>query len=124
MVDAKQLPLDLLELQIGQLDLLMAMYPEDVLIGGHEMKLLDALRSAIESGSSSDVNAAQVINMVLRLPVVDEGASAAQTLQLDLTAPFTYEGPKAPKSRHTSTSESNNHHGSAERPQVNSRIPC
>jgi hypothetical protein len=71
------------------------MYPEDILIGGHEMRLLDALRSAIESGSSSDVNAAQVINMVLRLPV-DEGASAAQNLQLDLTAPFTYEGPQSP----------------------------
>ena len=97
MVDAKQLPLDLLELQIGQLDLLMAMYPEDVLIGDHEMKSLDALRSAIESGSSNNVNAAQVINMVLRLPVVDEGASAAQTLQLDLTAPFTYEAPQSPE---------------------------
>ena len=97
MADVKQLPLDLLELQIGQLDLLMAMYPEDVLIGDDEMRLLDALRSAIERGDSSDVNAARIINMVLRLPVVDEGASAAQNLQLDLTAPFTYEGPQSPE---------------------------
>jgi hypothetical protein len=97
MVDAKPLPLDILELQLGQLDLLMAMYPEDVLIGDHEIRSLDALRSAIESGSSSDVNAARVINIVLRLSVIDEGVSAAQSLQLDLTAPFTYEGPQSPE---------------------------
>ena len=86
------LPPDLLELQIGQIDLLMAMYPEDIALNDNGTKVLDALRSAIDDGRIGDFSIAPVVSMALELSVTDDDAPKAQTVQLDLTAPFTYEG--------------------------------
>lgn len=90
------LPADLLELQIGQIDLLMAMYPEDIVLDDHEQKLLDALRNAIDDGGARAFNAPPAVALVLALPIIEDDPSAAQKIHLDLTAPFTYEGSQVP----------------------------
>ncbi|KAF2626678.1 hypothetical protein BU25DRAFT_394775 [Macroventuria anomochaeta] len=87
------LPPDLLELQIGQIDLLMAMYPEDITLDDHAEKVLDILRNAVDNGGSCGLNIAPVVSMVLQLSIAEDDA---QTIRLDLTAPFTYEGFQTP----------------------------
>ncbi|KAF3009569.1 hypothetical protein E8E13_005846 [Curvularia kusanoi] len=91
------LPAELLELQIGQIDLLRAMYPDEISLDDHGSSLLDALRSAIDDGKIDGFEASPTVKMVLRLSVVDEEPSGPQKLQLDLTVPFTFESSKTPE---------------------------
>lgn len=90
------LPLELLELQIGQIDLLLAMYPEEITLDDHANKTLHKLRETIDHAGSSDFSTAPTISLVLELRITDDDTSQSQTLRLDLTAPFTYEGSQSP----------------------------
>ncbi|KAJ4348926.1 hypothetical protein N0V95_005052 [Ascochyta clinopodiicola] len=90
------LPRDLLELQIGQIDLLMAMYPEEVTLDEDTKLVLDTLRDIIDSGEGGDFDAAPIISLNLELSIAEDDAPKPQTIHLDLTAPFTYEGLQAP----------------------------
>jgi hypothetical protein len=90
------LPTELLELQIGQIDLLMAMYPEDVTLDDHAEKLLDSLRGVIDDSESAAFSIAPAVSISLKLSIADEDSSEVQSVQLDLTSPFTYEGPQCP----------------------------
>lgn len=89
------LPLDLLEFQIGQIDLLMAMYPEEVLLDDHARSTLDTLRASIDNGGSGDFGAAPTISAVLELAITADDAPSSQ-IRLDLTVPFTCEASQAP----------------------------
>jgi hypothetical protein len=91
------LPLDLLELQIGQIDLLMAMYPEEITLNDYSEKMLNTLRNAIDEGGSNAFHDSPIVSLLLELPLTDNGASNTQTLRLDLAAPFTYEGLQHPE---------------------------
>lgn len=90
------LPPELLELQIGQIDLLMAMYPEDITLNDHAERILDTLRDAIDDAESAEFSVAPAVSIGLKLPIADDDRPEAQSIQLDLTAPFTYEGPRSP----------------------------
>ncbi|KAJ8109706.1 hypothetical protein OPT61_g7265 [Boeremia exigua] len=90
------LPSDLLELQIGQIDLLMAMYPDDITISDQGAKVLDALRSALDESGVVDFNVAPVVSLELQLSITEADAPKEQSIKLDLTAPFTSESPQHP----------------------------
>ncbi|KAF1848035.1 uncharacterized protein K460DRAFT_374968 [Cucurbitaria berberidis CBS 394.84] len=93
------LPPDLVELQIGQIDLLMAMYPDEIVIEEDCERDLDALRKAIDNSSSVVSNGAQKIAITLDLPIATSGEepSCPKTLRLDLSVPFVYEGNTQPQ---------------------------
>jgi hypothetical protein len=90
------LPPELLELQIGQIDLLMAMYPEDITLDGHAQRTLDSMRSIVEVLGSAAFSTPPAVSISLNLSIADEDGREAQSLQLDITAPFTYEDPRCP----------------------------
>lgn len=91
------LPPELLELQVGQIDLLMAMYPEDIALDDHASNTLDALRNAIEVDSTFDFRTAPVVTMVLQLSITEADVAKEESIRLDLTAPFTCEASNSPE---------------------------
>ncbi|KAH7024040.1 hypothetical protein EDB80DRAFT_60444 [Ilyonectria destructans] len=90
------LPKDLMELQLGQIDLLMAMYTSDdaISIDDASSNLLEALRDWCESDRETVPEFTEAcITMLLSLDVSDEGHSSDETksLQLSLSVPLIYE---------------------------------
>ncbi|KAI8933440.1 hypothetical protein NX059_010054 [Plenodomus lindquistii] len=80
------LPLDLLELQIGQIDLLLAMYPEEADMDEGSQHVLDRLRQRTENEEIS-FDYAPIVSVLLRL-LVEAGSAHQKELQLNLTFPF------------------------------------
>ncbi|KAG9495200.1 hypothetical protein J7337_013435 [Fusarium musae] len=84
------LPKELMELQLGQIDLLMAMYASDdaIAIDSADSGLIERLRDWCESDGEATPNFSEtVINLQLRVDVEDEDTST-RTLQLTLTVPL------------------------------------
>lgn len=81
---------ELLELQIGQIDLLVAMYPEDVTLDDHAQVTLDTLRGVLDETEIAAFSTAPAVSINLRLSIADEDSPETQVVQLDLTAPFTH----------------------------------
>ena len=81
---------------MGQIDLLMAMYPDDFTLSNYSEKDINGLRSVIDEGRSADFKDAPTVSACLQLWVMEKDGSKTQALQLDLTAPFTYEGSQQP----------------------------
>lgn len=90
------LPPELLELQIGQIDLLSAMYPEDITLDDHARRTLDSMRSVADDLESTAFTTPPAVSISLKLSIDDEESPEAQCVQLDLTSPFTYEGAQCP----------------------------
>ncbi|KAF7548921.1 hypothetical protein G7Z17_g6739 [Cylindrodendrum hubeiense] len=96
------LPKDVMELQLGQIDLLMAMYESDdaISIDGASSELLEALRDWCEGGNEAVPEFTQeCITMLLSLDISDEDDSpphGAKSLQLSLSVPLVYEGGDIP----------------------------
>ncbi|KAJ4993566.1 hypothetical protein SVAN01_01114 [Stagonosporopsis vannaccii] len=90
------LPSDLLELQIGQIDLLVAMYPEDVSLEAQAAKMLDHLRNVVSNNGTVDSENAPVVSMVLQLSIAQADPAKDESIKLDLTAPFTYKTSHSP----------------------------
>ncbi|KAI8217078.1 hypothetical protein K4K53_009495 [Colletotrichum sp. SAR 10_77] len=93
------LPPDLIEHQIGQIDLLMAMYPteDEVTLDKDSSTLLDALKSDLENGSSDSFSLRKTppsVTLLLNLSIPD---SEDKTLPLDITVPFSHTGPATPE---------------------------
>ncbi|KIL86943.1 hypothetical protein FAVG1_09496 [Fusarium avenaceum] len=87
------LPQELMELQLGQIDLLMAMYASDdaISMDTGSSDLLDTLKSWCEDGGDCVPKLSQpVINLQLRLDAEDDDSST-KTLQLTLTVPLAFE---------------------------------
>jgi hypothetical protein len=92
------LPPDLIELQIGQIDLLMAMYPDDFVLDPSSENLLSSLRD--DCYSEHATNEATTITTRLHLPISisdEPNALEAKTLVLDLPFLFTHEGLDIPE---------------------------
>ncbi|KAI8152707.1 hypothetical protein KHU50_011388 [Colletotrichum sp. SAR 10_65] len=92
------LPPDLIEHQIGQIDLLMAMYPteDEVTLDKDSSNLLDALKSDLETGSSNSSSLRKSppsVTLLLNLSIPD---SEDKTLPLDITVPFSHTEPATP----------------------------
>ncbi len=85
------LPKDLIELQLAQIDLLMAMYPGEGAISIDETSSasLDSLR-ALDSSAIDAVlpNAASSASLLLTLEVEAEDGTQKKTFQLDILVPF------------------------------------
>ncbi|KAK2043568.1 hypothetical protein LZ31DRAFT_631917 [Colletotrichum somersetense] len=97
------LPTDFVEHQVGQIDLLTAMYPADgeIAIEGESEQTLSLFRSLIEDPSSSPplpsfARPPQVtILLTLAIAQEEEGSSNPETLQLDIGVPFAREAKSA-----------------------------
>ena len=94
----KLLPPELVELQIGQIDLLLAMYPEEIMLDENSQKILDSFRGTDNDRSHAAVKVTPSIPVNLDLPItISEGEpSSPQTLRLDLGVPFVYNGDEPP----------------------------
>ncbi|KAK1654611.1 hypothetical protein BDP81DRAFT_416128 [Colletotrichum phormii] len=93
------LPPDLIEHQIGQIDLLTAMYPteDEASIDKESEQSLQLLKTHIEQGSGitiSSLSRAPTVTILLTLtvPEPDQDPSSPKTLQLDINVPFSCEG--------------------------------
>jgi hypothetical protein len=87
------LPVELVELQLAQIDLLMAMYPGEGVLSIDETSsaMLDDLR--VSNGKSVDAvisNDAPSVSILLNLEVDTGGEALGKTVQLDILVPFTY----------------------------------
>jgi hypothetical protein len=101
MTDMQQwqiLPPDLVELQIGQIDLLLAMYPEEITLDESSQGILEILRGTDDSRSRAAVKYTPVISVILDLPIStsEEESSNSRTLRLDIGVPFGFSGSEPP----------------------------
>lgn len=87
------LPKDLMVLQLGQIDLLMAMYESDnaISIDGSSSALLETLRDWCENDGEIPKFTQSSINMLLTLEVSDEEGET-KSLQLTLSVPLVDQG--------------------------------
>ncbi|KAF2023669.1 hypothetical protein EK21DRAFT_80345 [Setomelanomma holmii] len=90
------LPIDLIELQLGQIDLLLAMYPDEAILEESARIRMDKLRDMENQNPDAAFPNAPSILIALQIAVYPD-ASPARTLQLDLVFPFTYGGIKEPE---------------------------
>ncbi|KAK1986190.1 hypothetical protein LZ30DRAFT_746643 [Colletotrichum cereale] len=97
------LPADLVEHQIGQVDLLTAMYPteEEVTIERESEQILSLFRSHLEDPSSAPlppfIRPPQATILLTLAISEQEGSPSPKTLQLDISVPFSREAERAPK---------------------------
>jgi hypothetical protein len=85
------LPKELMELQLGQIDLLMAMYASDdaIAMDSAASALIERLRDwCANDGEAAPKFSETVVNLQLRVDIEDEDSST-RTLQLTLTVPLT-----------------------------------
>ncbi|XWW94129.1 hypothetical protein V2A60_002071 [Cordyceps javanica] len=91
------LPKELLEAQLGQVDLLMAMYPIEgsVVLGDSSRATVQCLREALDGDSLANVsNELHDINLLLELEIPSEKSDAptsGATAQLSITIPLRYQ---------------------------------
>jgi hypothetical protein len=92
------LPPELLELQIGQIDLLLAMYPEEIHVGGDSQRMLEIIRNGNDVATKAAVKLMPNISMILDLPISlsEEEVPSPKTLRLDLGVPFVYDNNQPP----------------------------
>ena len=89
------LPPDLIEHQIAQVDLLMAMYPGDeVVMEENSRALFDSLNMGLIDNTipKRSTLGPTTINLLLHLSIVED-----KVLQLDINVPFAYEGDAPPE---------------------------
>jgi hypothetical protein len=90
------IPPDLIELQLGQIDLLLAMYPEEIVLEESSQNMIDRLRSS-ENESTTDRNFSTAPSVPILLHItITSGTSSLQVLELDLIFPFFHEGEAHP----------------------------
>jgi hypothetical protein len=92
MASWRLLPLDLIELQLGQIDLLLAMYPEDITIDASSQTTLDTLKSLEDESSKNSFAVAPSVSTLLQVIVPLDTTPNQHTLELDLTFPFFHDG--------------------------------
>jgi hypothetical protein len=92
MASWRLLPLDLIELQLGQIDLLLAMYPEDITIDASSQTTLDTLKSLEDESSKNSFAVAPLVSTLLQVIVPLDTTPNQHTLELDLTFPFFHDG--------------------------------
>ncbi|USP73034.1 hypothetical protein yc1106_00308 [Curvularia clavata] len=93
------LPPDLIELQLGQLDLLLAMYPSELNLSPSSSEALSSLRDTTSTTQiPSFIKDSPSISALLDLPIdVSDQSSDPKTLRLELSVPFAYQGEAVPE---------------------------
>ena len=99
------LPNDLIELQLAQIDLLMAMYPNEgaITIDEASSTTLNILRESLNSDGTTgrglltlSPNAAVSLRLILEVDILHSDNNInTKTLQLDVAVPFTYHNDNA-----------------------------
>ncbi|TLD30985.1 hypothetical protein PspLS_01699 [Pyricularia sp. CBS 133598] len=77
---------DLIELQLGQIDLLLAMYPESTTIDIDNSRRVEALRSIVDGNLASDPPAS--LSLVLSLDLHLDQVNCGSQLDLEISFPF------------------------------------
>ncbi len=94
------LPAELAEHQIGQVDVLMAMYPgeDEATLDAESEVLLSDLRTGIDDGLMPEFTKPPTVTVLLTLSVPDSAdpAAGSKALQLDINVPFWSEGEETP----------------------------
>jgi hypothetical protein len=89
------LPPELVELQIGQIDLLLAMYPDEIILEDDAQRMLEILRDGDAATTQTVLKITSNVSVFLDLPIEGD-PSSARTLRLDLGVPFVYDGDEPP----------------------------
>ncbi|KAF1918760.1 hypothetical protein BDU57DRAFT_119788 [Ampelomyces quisqualis] len=89
------LPTDLIELQLGQIDLLLAMYPEETTIDEGSQNTMDVLRDVDDASLNGTFATAPSVLIVLQVTITEEPIK--QMLDLDFIFPFSYENSMPPE---------------------------
>ncbi|KAI6278010.1 hypothetical protein MCOR21_006938 [Pyricularia oryzae] len=89
---------DLIELQLGQIDLLLAMYPESTTIDADNHRRAEALRSIVDGSLASDPPASLslVLSLDLDRTVRDCGSKLDRGSKLELEISFSFAQPDGP----------------------------
>lgn len=98
------LPPDLIELQLGQVDLLLAMYPSELSVPPSALETLSSLRDTTDlTQITSFIQSNPTISAFLDLPIEEDSkepssssSSSPKTLRLELSVPFAYQGENVP----------------------------
>ncbi|KAH6657414.1 hypothetical protein BKA67DRAFT_555215, partial [Truncatella angustata] len=92
------LPLDLMELQLSQIDLLLAMYPEDAELDANSESARVDLTNWIGGNIIAPGTCAPSLSVYLTLDLSDELSEppGSRSVILDLIIPTQYEGPQPP----------------------------
>ncbi|KAF9882266.1 duf1115 domain protein [Colletotrichum karsti] len=89
------LPIDLIEHQIGQIDLLMAMYPDTVTFENDSSSFLEIARKYVEEGTAPDPaklsKGPPTVTLLFKLAIPEHQDKA---LHLDISVPFSYSQPE------------------------------
>lgn len=88
------LPPDLVELQIGQIDLLTAMYPDEFILDDASVEALDDLRDSTRSHKNTVPTVSGLLNLGI---TIDDERPNHWKLTLTLTIPFGFEGDEVPQ---------------------------
>ena len=88
---------DLIELQIGQIDLLLAMYPDDIVQEETSRTLIECLRDGTYSKALRFDAPQASFGLCLSIQPPGSDAGTPRRLRLDLTVPFAYQGETAPE---------------------------
>jgi hypothetical protein len=89
------LPPELVELQIGQIDLLLAMYPDEIILADDAQRVLGILRHGDAATAQTVLKITPNASVFLDLPIEGD-SSSPRTLRLDLGVPFMYDGHEPP----------------------------
>jgi len=90
------LPPDLVELQLGQIDLLLAMYPDEVIVEEDAQRTMEKLREPINVIDTANFMTAPIVPATLQLPI-ESDIIDAKSLHLDLFFHFTVLKDKDPE---------------------------
>jgi hypothetical protein len=92
------LPSDLMELQLSQIDLLLAMYPEDAKLDSSSEAVRKSLVSWIEGTSEPPVQCSSPLSVALNLDLSNEVGEpqGSRSILLELSVPIGYDGPEPP----------------------------
>jgi hypothetical protein len=91
------LPPGLIEIQLGQIDLLLAMYPDEIQLETTSQEIIDNLRNMEDGGTYPPPAGSPSVSMLLKVVVSEDTTLSEQELELDLTFPFIYEGTHMPE---------------------------
>ncbi|KAF1834132.1 hypothetical protein BDW02DRAFT_351854 [Decorospora gaudefroyi] len=93
----RPLPPDLVELQLGQIDLLLAMYPDEIVLEASSQQLLDTLRNGNDLAGA--IKSTPNVPVIFDLPIDVAAAEPPiqKILRLDLSVPFVFESEEEPQ---------------------------
>lgn len=88
---SKVLPPDLMELQLSQIDLLLAMYPEDANLDASAENIRTDLAEWTANGGEAPTNIPSSLSILLKLELAGEVDEAGRSILVDIVIPLKYD---------------------------------